>query len=172
MYVDTRSFLSEGVLVKVDRMSMAHGLEVRSPLLDHRIYEFAANLATSHKVRGMTGKRLLRAAARRVLPDHVVRRPKQGFEPPRRQWLTGALRPLLESALNDTDSGLVGLIDGDRARGLWREMRDGGADESPALWTLLCLDLWRRSVRESRPRFEVLEGGREERLPRVVGGGA
>lgn len=171
MYVDTRSFLSEGVLVKVDRMSMAHGLEVRSPLLDHRMYEFAARLPARLKVRGFEGKRLLRQAVDRVLPEHIARRPKQGFDPPRREWLLGALRPLVEAAIDDGDSGLDGLVDRDRVRSIWKHFQAGGPDESPLLWTLLCLDLWQRSARQDRPRFEVLAGGLQER-DNVAAGGA
>lgn len=170
MFVDTRSFLSEGVLVKVDRMSMAHGLEVRSPLLDRRMYEFAASLPTALKLRGFEGKRLLRRAVERVLPAAIARRPKQGFDPPRREWLLGALRPLVESALCDVHSGLDGLIDRRAAQGVWDRFRNGGPDESPLLWTLLCLDLWERSARETRPRFEVFQGGRGDERPAALGG--
>jgi asparagine synthase (glutamine-hydrolysing) len=144
LYVDTKSFLAEGVLVKVDRASMAHGLEVRSPLLDHRIYELAARLPASSKVHRMETKRVMRQALLRHLPPQIAERPKQGFDPPRAAWLRGALRPMVEEALDSQRSGLTGLIRRGEARRLWSRFLAGGPDESPLFWTLLCFDLWSR----------------------------
>ncbi len=77
----------------------------------------------------------------------------------------------MEAALGDTDSGLAGLVDRRAARAVWDRFRDGGPDESPLLWTLLCLDLWERSTRDVRPRFELLEGVRPA-APAAAAGGA
>lgn len=131
LYADTHSFLSEGVLVKVDRMSMAHGLEVRSPLLDYRLYELAATLPTSFKVSGRRTKRVLRRALLRHVPGRVAQRPKQGFDPPRAQWLRGPLESLVDRMLTTAPAALDGVVRARPLRQLWDRFAAGGPDVSP-----------------------------------------
>lgn len=147
-YVDTHSFLAEGVLVKVDRASMAHGLEVRSPLLDVRLVELSATLPASAKIKLLQSKRVLRAALRRHLDHRLVDRPKQGFDPPRAAWLRGSLRPLMQEALHP-GGALDEVVDVAALRPAWQRFVAGGPDASPLFWTMLCFDLWARS--QARP---------------------
>ncbi len=92
LHADTRIGLPGDMLVKVDRMSMAHGLEVRCPMLDHRVVEAAFAMPAAYKLQAGRGKAVLRDAFADMLPDEVFDRPKRGFEIPIAQWLTGPLR--------------------------------------------------------------------------------
>ncbi|EME69318.1 asparagine synthase, glutamine-hydrolyzing [Paramagnetospirillum caucaseum] len=94
MYVDIKTWLADDILVKVDRMTMAHSLEARAPLLDHRVVEFAAALPVDWKLRGLTTKYILKEAARRRLPARVIDRRKAGFNAPVAHWLNGGLAEL------------------------------------------------------------------------------
>lgn len=143
-YVDLHLYLPEDVLVKVDRMSMAVSLEVRCPLLDHRLLEFAATLPLDLRVDGKRGKILLRRAAEEVLPPAVVNRPKQGFSIPEADWLRGELRPLLEKTFEDVDSLLWGYLILPRVEDLWRRHLSGRENHSVFLWGLLMFSLWER----------------------------
>src|SRR5205823_4534604 len=96
---DLRFGLLNDMLVKVDRMSMAHSLEVRSPFLDHRIVEFALRLPPTWKIHGRTTKYALRETARGFLPTATISKPKQGFNVPLREWLRGSLAPLSDDLL-------------------------------------------------------------------------
>jgi asparagine synthase (glutamine-hydrolysing) len=99
MYADINTWLVDDILVKVDRMTMAHGLEARTPLLDVRIVEFAARLPVSFKLRGLTTKYLLKASQAGRLPRRVRRKPKAGFNAPVSSWFAGELAPLVADAL-------------------------------------------------------------------------
>ena len=100
-YADINFYMTDDVLAKVDRMSMAHSLEVRSPLLDHRILEFAAKLTTKLKINTRQGKLVLRASVKRRLPPEILNQPKRGFSIPAARWLRNELRPLAESMIFD-----------------------------------------------------------------------
>ncbi len=98
-YVDIKTWLADDILVKVDRSSMAHSLEVRAPFLDHRIVEFAASLPVEQKLSGGVGKRVLRASQRERLPAQTLRRAKSGFNAPVSDWFNGPLRATLIDTL-------------------------------------------------------------------------
>src|SRR5438046_10699412 len=104
--IDLRHRLLEDMLVKVDRMSMAHSLEVRSPLLDHRLVEFAASLPASLKLRGWQTKAILRDAVRRYLPASTLQKRKHGFSVPLREWLRGTLHVMVCDYLSETNGHL------------------------------------------------------------------
>jgi asparagine synthase (glutamine-hydrolysing) len=144
LYVDLKTWLCHDILVKVDRMSMASSLEVRSPLLDHTLIEFAATVPPDLKYRGRTSKYLLKRHLERRLPAGVVHRRKQGFEIPLAAWLRGELRPLAEDVLLSPRSLGRGYIRPERTRALWDE-HQRGADRSRQLWALLVLELWQRT---------------------------
>jgi asparagine synthase (glutamine-hydrolysing) len=99
LWWDQKYFLPDDILNKVDRMSMAHSLEVRPPFLDHRVVEFAATLPPQFKIQGARQKAILKHLMRKRLPEKILRRKKMGFDIPAHEWLRGPLRPLLEDTM-------------------------------------------------------------------------
>jgi asparagine synthase (glutamine-hydrolysing) len=140
--VFARQFLLDYILVKVDRCSMMHSLEVRAPLLDRDVAEFVWRLPVDLKLRGLKGKHLLRRAARGIVPDEILRRPKRGFLIPVAGWLRGVLRPLLLDVLSQGALKRQGLFDAQEVARLVEEHLSGRADHRRPLWTLLTLSLW------------------------------
>jgi asparagine synthase (glutamine-hydrolysing) len=139
---DTATVLPDDFLVKVDRASMAHGLEVRPPLVDHEILELAARIPSRWKVhRGQT-KWILKQVARASLPETILQRKKQGFEIPIDDWLRGPLRPMFEAAVLDRDARLAGLIDQGIARRAYQSHLAGTGRQGNTLWSLLVLARW------------------------------
>jgi asparagine synthase (glutamine-hydrolysing) len=149
---DVAAILPDDFLVKVDRASMAHGLEVRPPLLDHEVMELAAGIPSRWKIhRGQT-KWILKQAVRESLPESILQRPKQGFEIPIDAWLRGPLRPMFEAAVLDRDARVVELIDQDVARRIYQSHRAGIGRQGNTLWSLLVLSRWaERYLRPARP---------------------
>jgi asparagine synthase (glutamine-hydrolysing) len=142
-YVDLRHRLLEDMLVKVDRMSMAHSLEVRSPLLDHRLVEFAASLPASLKLRGWQTKAILRDTVRRYLPAATLRKRKHGFSVPLREWLRGNLHEMVCDYLSETSGHLIrGVFNPSTVTRLISEHRRGERDHSSAIWLLLNFAAW------------------------------
>ncbi|MDP6785601.1 MAG: asparagine synthase (glutamine-hydrolyzing) [Rhodospirillales bacterium] len=138
---DVLSFLPGNLLAYGDAMSMRHGLELRLPLIDHRVIEAVQRLSPELRFhRGM--KTLLKAVARRLLPDAVVNRPKQGFNPPMGVWLKSDLAALVAQRLTPDTMAAAGLAWAPVAR-LLDEQRRGRRDHSLKIWSLLVLDAWR-----------------------------
>jgi asparagine synthase (glutamine-hydrolysing) len=146
-YTDIHFYMTDDVLAKVDRMSMAHSLEVRCPLLDFRLLEFAARLPRELKIKSRQGKLLIRALARQRLPQAVHRAPKRGFAIPAATWLRNELRPLAESVLLE-GNGLISLmLNRQTVVRLWGEHLSGARDHSVSIWGLMMLGLWERATR-------------------------
>jgi asparagine synthase (glutamine-hydrolysing) len=144
--LDTATYLPDDLLLKVDRMSMADALEVRSPLLDYRVHEFAAGLPERMKLRGRTTKWALKEIARRRgLPSDLVGRRKQGFGVPVGTWMRGELRGWVEDLLLDPRSLARGYFDPQGVRRLLGEHLDGTADHTYRVWNLAVLELWHRT---------------------------
>ncbi len=144
--LDTATYLPGDLLLKVDRMSMADALEVRSPLLDYRVHEFAAALPERMKLRrGTTKWALKQLARRRGLPDDLVHRRKQGFGVPVGSWMRGPLRGWVEDLLLDPAGLGRGYFDATAVRRLVGDHLDGTADHTSRLWNLAVLELWHRS---------------------------
>ncbi|MBS1860577.1 MAG: asparagine synthase (glutamine-hydrolyzing) [Actinobacteria bacterium] len=144
--LDTATYLPGDLLLKVDRMSMADALEVRSPLLDYRVHEFAAGLPERMKLRGRTTKWALKElAARRGLPRDLVHRRKQGFGVPLGTWFRGPLRSWLEGLLLDPRSLERGYFEPAAVRRLVGEHLGGDVDHTYRLWNLAVLELWHRT---------------------------
>jgi asparagine synthase (glutamine-hydrolysing) len=139
---DVAVVLPDDFLVKVDRASMAHGLEVRPPLLDHELMELAARIPSRYKVRGGETKWALKEAYRDRLPPEAVRRPKHGFEIPVDAWLRGPLRGVFEPAVLGAGAPVRDLIDQGVARKLYRAHLSGVGRHGGVLWTLLVLARW------------------------------
>lgn len=144
MSVDVRSYLPYDLLVKVDITSMAHGLEARSPFLDHEVMELAASLPVSLKRRGRESKYLLKRAFADLLPAANVDRPKMGFGVPVGDWFRGPLRELLEDALLSEQARRRGIFASTALRTLVADHIEGRAEHSNRLWSLLMLELWLR----------------------------
>ncbi len=142
LWLDLMTYLPDDILVKVDRMSMACSLEVRSPLLDHQVVEFAARLPRAHKYGLFEGKRVLRHLARRYLPGAILERPKQGFAIPLAAWLQQALRPWLEETLRSRACRQRGVFAAARVEQLLADHQEGRRDYSQQLWAMLVLELW------------------------------
>jgi asparagine synthase (glutamine-hydrolysing) len=151
LYVDLKTWLANDILVKVDRMAMASSLEVRSPLLDHHIIEFAATLPTDLKFRHGTAKYLLKQYAERRAPASAIRRPKQGFSIPLADWLRADLRPMAEDLLLSDRSLGRGYFEPDVVRGLWTRHQERARNHGPQLWALMMLEQWHRMFVDQTP---------------------
>jgi asparagine synthase (glutamine-hydrolysing) len=149
--VDIATYLPDDLLVKVDIASMMHGLECRSPFLDHEVAEFATHLPAHLKLRGRTTKYLLRRAMAGHLPACVLRRGKQGFGVPVGRWFRRQLRPLAQEVLLDPRSAERGIFDRAAVRKLLSDHAAGRADHGQRIWQLLFLELWFRTYLD-RPR--------------------
>src|SRR5258705_173995 len=145
LYVDLKTWLANDMLVKVDRMSMANGLEIRSPLLDQRVIEFAATVPSGLKYRGRTSKYLLKRYLETRVPRSVIYRPKQGFEIPLAGWLRGELRGMADDLLFSPRSLARGYVQADHLRQLWERHQRGIRNHAPEIWSLIMLELWSRT---------------------------
>jgi len=145
--LNSRTYLLDDLLPKVDRMAMAHGLEVRSPFLDAELAEFVTRLAPSTKVRGFSLKRLLKAAASDLLPQHLLHRRKRGFGVPLDRWFRTDLRSYVEGMLCSPGSSVAGHVDPVALRALLDEHQAGAATHGHSLWTLLTLEVFLRQQR-------------------------
>ena len=142
------TYLPEDLLVKADRSSMAHGLELRSPFLDSSLMELAASLPPSYKVRGPTLKRILRDAFADLLPEPILRRGKMGFGVPLPVWFRTRWRPVFEERVLDPSAPLWRWLRREPVAALWREHQEERVDHGHALWAILTLVVWlERTIR-------------------------
>ncbi len=142
--LDLLSWLPEDILTKLDRATMAMGLEARCPLLDHRVVTFVWRLPARLRVGAGTSKWLLRRVLARHLPAELVDRPKRGFAVPVHEWLRGPLRDWAEDLLDPRKLAEAGLVAPGPVRAVWRQHLEGRADRRYPLWNLLMLEAWRR----------------------------
>jgi asparagine synthase (glutamine-hydrolysing) len=145
-YLNFRTYLLDDLLPKMDRMTMAHGLEARSPLLDRALVEYVASLPDAFKRRGGRGKIVLKQAVADLLPESTLRRRKHGFGVPLADWFRGELRPMVEDTLLNQPR-LSRWLRAEGVRDIYREHVSGRADRGHQLWTLLTLELWLRAHR-------------------------
>ena len=146
LYLDTKTYLPGDILTKVDRMSMAASLEVRAPILDHHVVEWAARLPENLKFRDGKGKYVLRKLAARVgVPQEVLNRPKQGFALPLVHWMRGELKDDLLPILLEPRTLGRGYFNPKTVRGLLEEHSRGRRDHSAQIWMLLMFELWHRN---------------------------
>ncbi len=143
LYSDFRFYLQDDVLVKVDRASMMHSLEMRAPLLDQLVMEYAARLPRSIQFRQFRTKAFFKSILRGKLPDTVIDRPKKGFAVPVSAWLKSDLKPLFMDHWSGSSGGQSGLIDSAVVRSLYDEHCSGRRDRRKELWALLAFQLWR-----------------------------
>jgi asparagine synthase (glutamine-hydrolysing) len=143
-WFDQKYYLPDDILVKSDRMSMAHSLEVRPPFLDHRIVEFAASLPVNYKIQGSRQKVILKELMRNKLPATIVKRDKIGFDIPTHDWLRGPLRSLLCDAVNEGLHTYPDLFAASELRSHIESHLSRSANLGYHLWGLMTLFLWMR----------------------------
>jgi len=144
LLLNLRTYLLDDLLPKTDRMSMAHGLEVRSPLLDDALVDFAFTLAPRSKVRGWTLKRVLKEAASDVLPSELLHRRKRGFGIPLDRWFRQDLRSYVEGMLTSSGTRVTGYLAADSVHDLVTEHMVGRVNNGHGIWTLLTLEVFLR----------------------------
>jgi asparagine synthase (glutamine-hydrolysing) len=143
-YVDIKTYLVDDILTKVDRASMAHSLEVRVPLLDHEVMEYAASIPASYKLRGGEGKYIFKKVLAQVLPSEILRRPKMGFSIPLAHWFRHDLKPSFERGVLTKHSVVSEFFDLQSIQQWWTQHQRGTRDYAPMLWALLALEHWGR----------------------------
>ncbi|HLG05145.1 MAG TPA: asparagine synthase (glutamine-hydrolyzing), partial [Gemmatimonadales bacterium] len=142
MLADQQVYLPDDLLAKVDRMSMAVGLEARVPILDHRVVEYSWRLRPEHKIRNGKGKWILREVLHRRVPRELVDRPKVGFTVPITDWLRGGLGPWAEELLSRRRIEEGGILDAARVEAAWREFHRGNRGLALGLWAVVMLSGW------------------------------
>src|SRR5688572_33332726 len=149
-YRDLHTYLPLDILTKVDRMTMAHSLEARPPLLDHKLVEFAATIPARFRVNGGTTKYLFKQAMRGVLPDSIIDRPKQGFAVPIARWFRGALAGFARDVLLSDTCRQRGILDTRFVEKLLH-LNAQGRDLDLQLWTALSFEMWCRRFLDAKP---------------------
>ncbi len=141
--IDIHSYLVDDILMKVDRMSMAHSLEVRSPLLDHHVVELAASMPTQMKLRGRVGKAVLRDVLARHLPPQTLTKRKQGFAVPLRDWFRHGLSEMVSDYLEYNGGRLPShIFSQEKVQQILHQHRQGVADHGRKIWSLLSFAAW------------------------------
>ena len=149
--LDIDNYLPMDILTKVDRMSMAHSIESRVPLLDHKVVEFAATIPPELNLKGGVTKYILKRAMRGILPDAIIDRPKRGFAVPLQYWFRGQLGPYVRDLL---------LGETGRRRGLFNlkyieklvDRHDKGQNLDLHLWALISFEVWARTFVDGSTR--------------------
>ena len=156
LYTDVKSTLVSEMLTKVDRMTMAHGLEARVPFLDHRLVEWAFTVPAEYKVQGMEGKRVVKKAMEPFLPRNILYRKKQGFNVPMNIWMRTDLREFVRDMLSTSRFRQRGLFRPAGVDGLLDGHFSGKEDGANRIIALLMLELWFRQVVDARATYHGL----------------
>lgn len=149
-YIDFKTYLCGDILTKVDRASMAHSLEVRVPMLDHRFVEWVAGIPPELKLRGGMGKYLLKKSLEPYLPHDVLYRDKMGFAVPLAAWFRGPLRSRIRELIEGGRLADSGYVEPESVRRLVDQHQSGARDHSQAIWALLVFDAFLRNVIDAR----------------------
>jgi asparagine synthase (glutamine-hydrolysing) len=156
MYLDLKTFLPSLNLTYMDKMSMAHSLEVRVPLLDERVLDVIRRVGPGEKLRRLTGKPLFRSAMSGIVPQEILSRPKVGFSAPVRGWLANELRPLVDDLLAPDVVLERGLFEPRAVIELVDDFRSGRRDNALRIWQLITLELWHRAFVDQRTPSAVV----------------
>jgi|SRR5579884_369998 len=143
-YVDIKTYLTDDILTKVDRASMAVSLEVRAPMLDHKFLELAASIPSELKLHNGTGKYVLKKALEPILPESILYRPKQGFAVPLGIWLRRELKDMARQVILETQDG---ILEPKFLKKIWDQHQKGHHDRSALLWAVLMFRTWRHTFR-------------------------
>lgn len=142
LYTDFKTYLPGDILVKVDRMSMANSLEVRAPLLDYKVVEYAGRIASNLKLAGKDKKHILKKAFSSFLSDKILYRKKMGFSVPLAEWLRNEIREQTEVLLFKSERGLPDYFDMKAVKTIWQQHQNHQHDHSSELWSMLMFQLW------------------------------
>ena len=156
-YLDLKTYLVGDILTKVDRASMAHGLEVRNPLLDYRLVEWISGLPPSLKLRGREGKYVLKKALEPLLPHDLLYRPKMGFSVPLASWFRGPLRGRVRDAVLGDGMAATGIFNMDFLHAVVQQHQSGVRDYSASLWSLLMFEAFLRNLTANQGARSHLE---------------
>ena len=157
LYIDGKTYLPGDILTKVDRASMATSLEVRVPLLDHKLIDFVTRVPASLKLAGTETKYLLKRVAKDLIPPEILNRPKQGFGVPLEEWINRQLKDQIQETLREPRTRQRGYVRSDYIDLILDEHHKGRRDHSQPLWALLILELWHRRYIDESPRKESTE---------------
>ncbi len=155
LYVDIKTYLVDDILVKVDRMSMATSLEARVPLLDHRFVEFTSSIPGRLKLQGKGTKHIFKTAMRDMLPPQILKRGKEGFSIPIKNWLKDELKPLMLDVLKPSKVKREGFFNSDYVQKLVNEHLSGIENHSHRLWAMIVFGIWQEVyLRSDRTTYE------------------
>jgi asparagine synthase (glutamine-hydrolysing) len=147
LYIDTKTWLPDELLIKADKMTMANSVELRVPLLDHKVLEFAASLPPGYKLKGFTRKFILKRVLSEEIPAEIRNRKKAGFPVPYESWLRNDLKGMVWAVLTDRRTIERGYFRRDAIEGLLKA-NENGSDYSKEIFSLFALELWQRSFLE------------------------
>jgi asparagine synthase (glutamine-hydrolysing) len=150
LYVDSKLWLADYLLLRGDKLTMANSLEARVPFLDHKLVEFAASLPPGLKLKGLTRKYLLKKVAARWLPPEIIHRKKEGFPIPISAWLRHQARPMVRDLLTPQTVRQRGWFRPEYIQRLLSEHESGFADHGQLIWGLVSVELWQRMFCDSR----------------------
>jgi len=145
-YLDMKCYLPGDILTKVDRASMAHSLEVRVPILDHKFVEWVSGISPSLKLKGREGKYIFKKALRNHLSDQILYRPKMGFAVPLAAWFRGPLKQRVKNSILDGVLPQSGMFNVDFLKQLVTQHQNGYRDHSAAIWSLLMFEAFQRKI--------------------------
>lgn len=165
LYVDSKLWLPDFLLLRGDKLTMANSLEARIPLLDHKLVEFAGRLPTQYKLHGGERKYLLKRMAERLIPSEIIHRKKQGFPIPIDQWLRHEARPLMRDMLSPAALERRGLFNARYVEQLMQQHESGYADHTTELWGLVSFEMWMRRFCDGRPATHLLVSGKSMVFP-------
>lgn len=150
LYVDTKTWLPDDLLVKADKMTMANSVELRVPFLDHKVLEFAASLPIEYKLKGLTTKYILKQALAGRVPDEVIKRKKAGFPVPLQSWLSGDLKDFSKDVLLDSRTLARGYF---RKNAIERLLQQAQRERvyGKEIFSLIVLELWHREFVDEKP---------------------
>ncbi|PIY20163.1 asparagine synthase (glutamine-hydrolyzing) [Candidatus Desantisbacteria bacterium CG_4_9_14_3_um_filter_40_11] len=155
-YVDVKMFLMDNLMTKVDRASMAVGLETIKPFLDKELMDFVGRIPSRFKIKGTTGrntKYILKQAISNLVPIDVIEKKKQGFEPPLVKWLRGELKGFAQEILFDSKTRQRGYFNFNYIEQIWNEHQKKTADHTMRIWELLVFEMWYRYFIEGEKQF-------------------
>lgn len=142
LYTDIKTYMTGGILVKVDRMSMANSLEVRAPILDYEVAELAATLPSTMKYKNGEKKYLLKEIFKPYIPNSLLYRKKMGFSVPLDEWFRNELKELTEITIFKSDKGLFDYFEKQEVHKLWHQHQKGSHHHGIILWSMLMFQLW------------------------------